>query len=383
MQVARGLNAAHRLGMIHRDLKPDNIFLTTGDEGELIVKVVDFGIAKLRESASHTLTGTVLGTPAYMSAEQASGMPSDELDARSDVYSLGIVVYEMLSGRVPFHSATPIGYLRKHMLEPPPPFRAVAPGLHVPPQVEAVVMKALDKQREERYASALEFARAFAAAAHPAPAPEPSPPPGSSKFVLPSAAREPAAPMRQPASALAPAHLAVQTPPPASVERILESPSGQPQGRMHVAPASHMPAVAPPPQFQPAPEPSGKMKFVALAVVALILIVAAVWYFSSGPPPVVNPTGDSGASHTGTGQPSPAVNPAPPSPTESDTNAADRRAKVEAAKRQGDIYSDNGEYNNAINAYQEGLKLDPSNPQLLQALQSAQTAKAAEEKFNH
>ena len=80
-QAARGLNAAHKLGIIHRDLKPDNIFLTHGDEGELVVKVVDFGIAKLRESAMHTQTGMVLGTPAYMSSEQASGMRSDELDA--------------------------------------------------------------------------------------------------------------------------------------------------------------------------------------------------------------------------------------------------------------------------------------------------------------
>ena len=106
-QAAGGLNAAHKLGIIHRDLKPDNIFLTHGDEGELIVKVVDFGIAKLRESATHTQTGTVLGTPAYMSYEQASGMRSDELDARSDIYSLGVVVYEMLTGRTPFHSDTP------------------------------------------------------------------------------------------------------------------------------------------------------------------------------------------------------------------------------------------------------------------------------------
>jgi serine/threonine-protein kinase len=90
-QAARGLNAAHKLGIIHRDLKPDNLFLTGGDEGELIVKVVDFGVAKLRESAVHTMTGMVLGTPAYMSSEQASGMRSDQLDARSDIYSLGVV----------------------------------------------------------------------------------------------------------------------------------------------------------------------------------------------------------------------------------------------------------------------------------------------------
>ena len=162
LQAARGLNAAHRLGIIHRDLKPDNIFLTRGDEGDLIVKVVDFGIAKLRESATHTLTGTVLGTPAYMSYEQAAGMKSDELDARSDIYSLGVVVYEMLTGRVPFHSDTPVGYLRKHLQDAPPPFRAVKPDLPALPAVESVVMRALAKERDHRYSSVLEFAREFA-----------------------------------------------------------------------------------------------------------------------------------------------------------------------------------------------------------------------------
>jgi serine/threonine protein kinase len=164
-QAAGGLTAAHKLGIIHRDLKPDNIFLTHTDEGGLIVKVVDFGIAKLRESAMHTQTGTVLGTPAYMSFEQASGMRSDELDARSDIYSLGVVVYEMLTGRTPFHSDTPVGYLRKHLMEEPPPLRAVKPGLPVPPRIESVVMKALTKDRNHRYTSMLEFAQEFAQAA--------------------------------------------------------------------------------------------------------------------------------------------------------------------------------------------------------------------------
>jgi serine/threonine protein kinase len=168
-QAAKGLNAAHKLGIIHRDIKPDNIFLTRGEEGERVVKVVDFGIAKLRESATHTMTGIVLGTPVYMSCEQASGMRSDELDARSDVYSLGVVVYEMLTGRVPFHSDTPVGYLRKHMLEEPPPFSAVAQGLGLPPAIESVVMKALVKDRSQRYSSALDFARELSSAAQTPP----------------------------------------------------------------------------------------------------------------------------------------------------------------------------------------------------------------------
>ena len=124
--------------------------------------LVDFGIAKLRESSAHTQTGTVLGTHAYMSFEQASGMRSDELDARSDIYSLGVVVYEMLTGRTPFHSDTPVGYLRMHMQEAPPPFRAVKPDLPALPQLGSVVMKALTKDRHQRYLTAIEFAREFA-----------------------------------------------------------------------------------------------------------------------------------------------------------------------------------------------------------------------------
>ena len=107
----------------------------------------------------------VLGTPAYMSFEQAAGMRSDELDARSDIYSLGVVVYEMLTGRVPFQSDTPVGYLRKHLQDAPPPFNAVAQGLGVPPAVESAVRKALTKDRNQRYASALDFARELTNAA--------------------------------------------------------------------------------------------------------------------------------------------------------------------------------------------------------------------------
>jgi serine/threonine-protein kinase len=284
-QVARGLNAAHKLGIIHRDLKPDNIFLTQGDEGELVVKIVDFGIAKLRESATHTLTGMVLGTPAYMSSEQASGMRSDQLDARSDIYSLGIVVYEMLTGRVPFHSDTPLGYLRKHMLEDPPPFHAVAPGLPVPPQLEAVVMKALTKDRDRRYASALEFAREFARAAS-ASAPseelastrmvvEPEIAPrevGATRRVAPTGQATPPspAPAKSSAAAEKPPNAAQIPPPP------LPEPQAPKAGPAASAP---LPALRPP-QFRTTPEPSGKMKFVIVAGVVLIIIAASVWYFS-------------------------------------------------------------------------------------------------------
>jgi serine/threonine protein kinase len=270
LQAARGLNAAHKLGIIHRDLKPDNLFLAQGDEGEVIVKVMDFGIAKLRESATHTQTGMVLGTPAYMSCEQASGMRSDELDARSDIYSMGVVMYEMLSGRVPFHSDTPLGYLRKHMLEQPPPLHAVCPSLDVEPAVESAVMKALAKERDQRYGSMLDFARAVSGAVTPTQPLHPSEPLLSTKVASPPAAAVstpvPSAKIASPApvpesaasvlrpSASTPAHaeVAVQTPPPTPSARIAEPtpsqpfPTPAPPVRPETADSEPAPAAAPP-----------------------------------------------------------------------------------------------------------------------------------------
>jgi formylglycine-generating enzyme required for sulfatase activity len=188
------------------------------------VKIVDFGIAKLRESGARTQTGTVLGTPAYMSYEQASGMRSDELDARSDVYSLGMVVYEMLTGRTPFQSDTPVGYLRMHMQDAPPPFRTVKPDLPALPQLESVVMKALTKDRDQRYGSVLEFAHAFMAVAPPSPAAETSVPPPATRIVSPAAA-------------------------------------------------------AKPPELRTVPKSPSKRKSAAIVGVALIVIVAGIWYF--------------------------------------------------------------------------------------------------------
>jgi serine/threonine-protein kinase len=294
-QVADGLDAAHDLGIIHRDLKPDNIFLTRDKRGRLVVKVVDFGIAKLRESAMHTQTGLVLGTPAYMSSEQASGMRSDQLDARSDIYSLGVVVYEMLSGRVPFHSDTPLGYLRKHMLEDPPPLRAVAQGLTVLPQVEAVVMKALMKDRNQRYASALDFACELTSAAQLLPSAE-TPVALPSTRIVPLPARTPAGqeralPMPLPAMAKAKTDIAVQTPSPAPAERIIQTPIAQPQGSKPGAVASRPPAALRAPQFQATAESPSRVKLIVLGLVLLAVIAGSIWYFSHlGPEPAPNGT---------------------------------------------------------------------------------------------
>jgi hypothetical protein len=235
-----------------------------------------------------------------------------------------------------------------HMTENPPPFRAVAPGLGVPMAVENAVMKALVKDRNQRYATVLDFSRAFSEAAlgggrvnagtYPPPAGAPGPPGGG---------------WQQPGANQPLASTVVPVP----------------------APLNSQPVYAPPvgPELRPATTGSGVKVALWVGVPLLVMLGLGVWFVSS-------------ATHQGSGggaqnrietprQPEPVPPVKPPE--------MDHRQAVESAKTQGDIFYANGEYDNAINAYQEGLKLDPTNPQLLQALQSAQTAKAAEEKMNH
>ncbi len=155
-QVAEALDAAHRLGMIHRDIKPDNIVLIDAPQGE-IAKVLDFGIAKLKEArmsgdAKLTLTGAgvLVGTPQYMSPEQAMGKRGDELDGRSDLYSLGVVMYHMLSGSLPFKANTTMAAILAHVQKPALNIRDIRPDLKFPIPVANLVMKTLEKDPELR-----------------------------------------------------------------------------------------------------------------------------------------------------------------------------------------------------------------------------------------
>jgi serine/threonine protein kinase len=151
-QIAAGLDYAHARGVIHRDIKPGNVLIT--EDGRAVL--ADFGLAWLLEGAHLTLTGGVIGTPEYMSPEQAAGEP---IDHRSDVYALGVVLYEMLVGERPFVAETPIGVLLKHLQDPAPPLLDARPDL--PPAVGQVVDRSLLKDPAQRYASAGELARAF------------------------------------------------------------------------------------------------------------------------------------------------------------------------------------------------------------------------------
>jgi serine/threonine-protein kinase len=146
-QIASALEAAHARGIVHRDLKPDNIYLVKQGQDDHFVKVLDFGIAKVGGANSKlTRTGMIFGTPHYMSPEQAAGQ---SVDNRTDIYALGVIMYEMFTGKVPFDGDTFMGILSKHMFEQPlPPSQVKGAGLGA---IEDVILKALAKKQEERY----------------------------------------------------------------------------------------------------------------------------------------------------------------------------------------------------------------------------------------
>jgi len=180
-RVAHGLEAAHAAGVIHRDLKPDNVFLiesprvdgsgavweaqgSSRSSSDLEIRVVDFGAAKIIGASRITRTGIVFGTPHYMSPEQASGQP---VDHRADVYALGVIMYEMFTGSLPFQADTYMGVLTQHMFaQPTPPSRVgvACPGLGA---VEEVILRCLEKKPERRFASMSDLANALDQAVGP------------------------------------------------------------------------------------------------------------------------------------------------------------------------------------------------------------------------
>lgn len=164
IQVASALGEAHREGVVHRDVKPENIVLVERSGQKLFPMMVDFGIARIVEesdAAKITRTGTVCGSPTYMSPEQCT---SSKVDNRSDIYSLAVVVYETLTGEVPFHSDELVRVMAMHLSDPPTPLNQVKPGLRFPDELEECVYKALAKSPDQRYQTMEEFAEALEAA---------------------------------------------------------------------------------------------------------------------------------------------------------------------------------------------------------------------------
>jgi serine/threonine protein kinase len=172
IQIAQGLSYAHSKGLLHRDLKLGNIMVVS-DVGQEMAKIIDFGIAKSMnpdEASKLTQTGEIFGSPLYMSPEQCQGL---ELDERSDIYSLGCVMYEMLSGVPALRGDSLVSTIYKHINEAPKPIAEAAPGVRVPAELEAIVFKCLEKDKSKRYANANDIVVALQKVAATSPAAEP------------------------------------------------------------------------------------------------------------------------------------------------------------------------------------------------------------------
>lgn len=222
-QICGALDEAHELGIVHRDLKPENVILGDRAGESDFVKVLDFGIAARTESADAkkeqklTQQGMVLGTPPYMSPEQFTGK---ELDRRSDIYSLGVMAYEMLTGRLPFDAETPWEWATQHMTASPTPFEASAPSAAIPAGVRQAILRALAKNRDERQGTAKEFfadlSRGFGA--HATAVTSPQPMMAASPQPVAGTAAMPALPLSVTGAA------AVHAPPPAAVAQYVPGP---------------------------------------------------------------------------------------------------------------------------------------------------------------
>jgi serine/threonine-protein kinase len=192
LQLCDSLHCAHERGVIHRDLKPDNVFLVKRRGKDHFVKLVDFGIAKLRDAppgARHTAAGMIVGTPEYMAPEQCDNRP---VDARTDLYALGVMAYELATGRLPFAGRSITQLLLAHLHEPPEPPRKL--NATVPAALEAAILRALAKRPEDRFPDMASFGAALAGVLDALSAPPATPPQAAAPASAPSASAAPPAP---------------------------------------------------------------------------------------------------------------------------------------------------------------------------------------------
>jgi serine/threonine-protein kinase len=166
VQIANGLHAAHVQGTIHRDVKPGNVFISPNREGQERVKVLDFGLAKVSDGLKLTRAGVMFGTASYMSPEQALGA---SLDARTDVYALGCVLFESLAGRPPFVGDSLMAIIGQHLQKPPPRLAELRPDLQVPAGLEELIECALAKKAEQRFSGMEAMVRALMSLELPPP----------------------------------------------------------------------------------------------------------------------------------------------------------------------------------------------------------------------
>jgi serine/threonine-protein kinase len=304
-QVCGSLEEAHGHGIVHRDLKPDNVVLCERAGQKDWVEVLDFGIAK--RSSEHdpneaklTQQGMVLGTPPYMSPEQFTGQP---VDKRSDIYALGVMAYEMLSGKLPWEANTAWEWASKHMTEPPTPLENQPLGPHVPEKMRNAIARALAKNKDERFASVTEFFQAFSHGN------------GSGTAVL-----GPGAPAVEPP-------IASGGPPRAKTEMAQPAMMGGPPGDMATPPPyaqpisnpNPVPVAVPPPPAQQQRSGGGSGLIIGLVVLAVLLLggggVAALMMRKPKPVAVTEPTSVPTATTTASESSSVATTDTPPDST--------------------------------------------------------------------
>jgi serine/threonine-protein kinase len=370
-QALAGLGHAHSQGVIHRDIKPSNFMLTRGG----VTKLTDFGIARAVGAGQLTRSGIVLGTPAYMSPEQIQGL---KVDARADIYSMGITLYEMLAGRVPFERAkdseNDFAVLAAHIDEQPPPPSRFAPS--IAPFVESAILKALAKQREERFSSCEEFGAALS-------------PPVLPKTRVAVAASPPAAPQLKAVQPAAKAPTEEPSPPkPREFQKSTHAGLWRVAGPMAVllaagsfwfyrtqrekAPAN----ISAPVQQAPTSAPSTEVGSAQKSTPPAERESKPTTPSSAPPGKEANirqkEKGKAGSPAVSQRPGAQVAQPRKPSPEE-------LAAQVRELLGQAKTAMDGGKYDDAIAGYRKALRLDPNNSAAREGLARAQKAKAAED----
>jgi serine/threonine-protein kinase len=408
-QAASALSAAHTLGIVHRDIKPSNILLLRGTGGGGVVKVLDFGIAKVSENSFAGMTSVVtqsdliIGTPEYMSPEQASGHLESSIDGRADLYSLGLVFYEMLTGAHPFHADTPMGMLiqQVHTMPAPPDTFPV----HMSPAISALVLKTLQKEPKDRFQSASEMLDAMkdpeawysktqpnktqpSSTHSPAPQDAPTAPysaPGAAVLKTPSPATPspsvPPAPP-QPQTAVPPVNAAPSDAPPSPTS--IASPAEIPFAPV-MQPSTSAGITTPPPSVQSAPaqpvsaqyaSPQVKKKSKAALIITLTLaamMIIAIGLFFAYRTVMSRIKGPQEATTTSQTQTPPVSQPTPaPANQESDV-----KANVTKLVAMGNDALTSKQSEVATTYFQQALNLDPANAEAKAGLEKANTASTA------
>jgi serine/threonine-protein kinase len=293
VQVCSALAEAHEANVIHRDLKPENIMVEDRRGQKDFVKVLDFGIAKIQDPDDQggqalTQAGMVCGTPEYMSPEQARGQ---SLDNRSDLYSLGVLVYQLVTGQLPFNADSPIGIVTKHIIEQPVPPSQVAPQLNIDPRLEAIILKSMAKEATERYQTAAEMGEAFEALLYNrTPAPAAVPPVATTPTEPAGQAAPTGAGTMVGAAAANPTGAGAQAAQPTSPANTGAQPTTTSPTPTGVSPA---PKVVTHPELDEVAVPSGGgMKWAALAGVAVLLVAGGAAFALLGGDETADPPKD-------------------------------------------------------------------------------------------